>query len=929
MLKQKFELESKFQPYFSYPNPVFLASSNNLFCGRNVEDTVEITVADGEKFTRVEKITDEDKVTSFVVSPDGSMVALATKSLFLKLMEFPSLKVIKSWRSCHQKGVCIMAVNSDVTRLATGSSDTVVRLWHLGYKEGYSCSCRCHNSMTTLLKFHPTQQYLFSSALGDYCVAVWNSETGKKVASLDGHQSIVTGLAFSPDGETLVTCGRDKVIMTWSCPQFSRQNVLPTFESLEACVFLPLGSLANHLGKEFVETQPPLLLSGGQWGCLRVWNILNGRCLLEVKGPLDRSPQTGAADHRRDLIDYGLHSIVGLQIVSIGSNSAEEGRTDAEESTQKLLLIRQSNHIEFYDPVCAKLTSEFLGDIGEVDQLCVVGKSHNRLIAVDGSPQLKLFLNPYGMDSHDGSWSCHLVPGGHTDVVTDVCVSQCGEWTLSGAKDRSLCLWRVIDRDSTEGGKRLKGPSTLVLLVERLEEAHAAHITSVCFDKSNNFVVSSSEDNVLKAWSLDLSQSKVLSDGSITMEDSPRSVLSEWMVVHGAHKSTINSIDVSVNNQLIATASRDKTVKIWKVAKHNLECTGVLQGHRRGVWSVCFSKREKVVLTASGDGDVRIWNLKDFSCMRTLEGHEQPVYKAVFLSDDRQVLSCDQRGLVRLWDINKPSSKSKKTAKSNKEDEDVNDTAGGSKVFEAHDGRIWSLAVCPDESGFYTGGEDETLCYFKDVTEQVEEENTKKLVDFVQNKQMLDNLVREKRYAEALRLAVKLDHPKRGLDILQDLILFEPQTDGPSEERSGSYHSTQATRVSAALNELLHGDTSEDEQTKEMLVQRLLGYAINWNTRARTSVVAQYVLNWILSTFTPEHLLRWPGFAKTVESLLPYTARHYQRISRLQEQLAILDYLCEYADERQAMKSPSEMEAVDSKPMEVCSSTVGVSEEQR
>ncbi|KAF6768473.1 hypothetical protein AHF37_05915, partial [Paragonimus kellicotti] len=34
---------------------------------------------------------------------------------------------------------------------------------------------------------------------------------------------------------------------------------------------------------------------------------------------------------------------------------------------------------------------------------------------------------------------------------------------------------------------------------------------------------------------------------------------------------------------------------IWKVAKHGLECVGVLQGHRRGVWSVCFSTHEKVI----------------------------------------------------------------------------------------------------------------------------------------------------------------------------------------------------------------------------------------------------------------------------------------------------------------------------------------------
>lgn len=34
-------------------------------------------------------------------------------------------------------------------------------------------------------------------------------------------------------------------------------------------------------------------------------------------------------------------------------------------------------------------------------------------------------------------------------------------------------------------------------------------------------------------------------------------------------------------------------------------------------------------------------------------------------------------------------------------------------VMEAHQGRIWTIAVCPDDGGFYTGGEDATICFFK------------------------------------------------------------------------------------------------------------------------------------------------------------------------------------------------------------------------
>lgn len=64
----------------------------------------------------------------------------------------------------------------------------------------------------------------------------------------------------------------------------------------------------------------------------------------------------------------------------------------------------------------------------------------------------------------------------------------------------------------------------------------------------------------------------------------------------------------------------------------------------------------------------------------------------------RVCVSSDQRGLVRLWDVARG-----------------NNSADGRCVttLEAHDGRVWSMALTADESGLYTGGEDGRLCYFQ------------------------------------------------------------------------------------------------------------------------------------------------------------------------------------------------------------------------
>ena len=127
-----------------------------------------------------------------------------------------------------------------------------------------------------------------------------------------------------------------------------------------------MGALSNHLD-DLSKSGTNLLLTGGQWGCLRVWHPQTGRCLLEIKGPLDRTPVVSSDSQNtildRQAIEYGLHSIVSLKIFNVRADTADGDESMAADSMNsilvpKLILTRQSNHVEFYDPLVAKLTSE-------------------------------------------------------------------------------------------------------------------------------------------------------------------------------------------------------------------------------------------------------------------------------------------------------------------------------------------------------------------------------------------------------------------------------------------------------------------------------------------------------------------------------------------------------------------------------------------
>uniref|UniRef100_A0A0M3K9D4 WD_REPEATS_REGION domain-containing protein n=1 Tax=Anisakis simplex TaxID=6269 RepID=A0A0M3K9D4_ANISI len=380
-----------------------------------------------------------------------------------------------------------------------------------------------------------------------------------------------------------------------------------------------------------------------------------------------------------------------------------------------------------------------------------------------------------------------------------------------------------------EGDRKTPVPRKIALAT-----GHTNNVTAIRFSNTSkkHFIVSVSNDTTLKLWSL----ADVGTSDSECLKLSAASTLV-------AHSKDVTCVDVSANDRLCVTGSMDKTAKLWHIdrAKMQLGIAGTLSGHRRGVWDAKFSSTTQVIATCSGDCMVRVFSIGTKECLATLSGHPSAVLKAIFLNNDKQLLSADSGGLLKIWSLSGKDCVS---------------------TVEAHDDKIWTVLGYEDESRFVTAGSDGRIRIWEDVTEKKREEEELKRTQQIKDEQKLSNLIEQGRYAEALSFSLTLSRPYNCLQVVNAMLNQEDDSE-----------------LRKAICDLL----------EEQLVI-LLDFASQWNTNSRTSSASQKVLNAVLRTFTPERLLKMPNFAAVVESFIPYTNRHFERLTKSRQNAAFLHY---------------------------------------
>jgi len=117
----------------------------------------------------------------------------------------------------------------------------------------------------------------------------------------------------------------------------------------------------------------------------------------------------------------------------------------------------------------------------------------------------------------------------------------------------------------------------------------------------------------------------------------------------GRWKDTLPQLSpgVQLGWQTLASASHDKTIKVWNTNKWQETC--IAREHTDAVRAVAFSPDGKRFTSASDDRTVRVWDAETGTELHCLTGHTDWVYGVAFSCDGKRIASAGKDATVKIW----------------------------------------------------------------------------------------------------------------------------------------------------------------------------------------------------------------------------------------------------------------------------------------
>lgn len=166
------------------------------------------------------------------------------------------------------------------------------------------------------------------------------------------------------------------------------------------------------------------------------------------------------------------------------------------------------------------------------------------------------------------------------------------------------------------------------------KEGHSRIVYTVCTSKRDNLIASGSDDKTIRLWRI---------ENHNELQPSIRCINQIKL------RSCINSLAFSPDGSLLGAALDSGWIELYDMQKGKM--VGALEGQTTSeVWTICFSPDGKQCISGALDRAVRIWDVESRECNWALRGHDEWVNGVAIAPNGHAIVSAGGDKTVRVWD---------------------------------------------------------------------------------------------------------------------------------------------------------------------------------------------------------------------------------------------------------------------------------------